>query len=156
MTDRERVDEAIATLPEREQQVIRLHYGFDDGQAKTLEEVGRVFGSSRQRAWQIEGKAIRLLRELTCTEDLRHIALPRTSDVTNWQPEYKLLRLVFEEQSSTKFCWCGEPVWIWGTCEKHYLGFREYARIELARRRAIALLFGRHGEVSDNGSTERA
>ena len=52
----------LDNLPEREQKVIRMRYGLDDGYNHTLEEVGYVFKVTRERIRQIEAKAIRRLR----------------------------------------------------------------------------------------------
>ena len=65
---RERLLEAISTLTEREQKIIRLRFGIDDGKYRTLEEVGREFGVTRERIRQIEVKAIRKLR-FRCTKN---------------------------------------------------------------------------------------
>ena len=59
---REDLEWAVSTLPDREQKVIRLRFGFDDGEPKTLEEVGKVFNVTRERIRQIESKALRRLR----------------------------------------------------------------------------------------------
>jgi RNA polymerase primary sigma factor len=53
---------AVATLPPRERELIALRYGLDDGQHRTLEEVGGIFGVSRERVRQIEVEALRKLR----------------------------------------------------------------------------------------------
>ena len=55
----------LSTLPEREAQVIALRFGLDGTQARTLEEVGRLFGVSRERVRQIEAKAMQKLRQPT-------------------------------------------------------------------------------------------
>jgi RNA polymerase primary sigma factor len=56
------IDDVLDSLSERERQVLRLRYGLDDGQARTLEEIGREFNVTRERVRQIEAKAIRKLR----------------------------------------------------------------------------------------------
>ncbi|MBF6133417.1 sigma-70 family RNA polymerase sigma factor [Nocardia otitidiscaviarum] len=60
---REQLAKALRTLPEREAQVLALRYGLDNGEPRTLEEVGRIFGVSRERVRQIEAKAMRTLRQ---------------------------------------------------------------------------------------------
>lgn len=54
---------ALGTLPERDAQVIALRYGLDGGEARTLDEIGRLFGVSRERVRQIEAKAMAKLRQ---------------------------------------------------------------------------------------------
>ena len=56
------IDEALAELNEREERVVRLRFGLDDGQIRTLEEVGREFGVTRERIRQIESKTLAKLR----------------------------------------------------------------------------------------------
>ncbi len=58
----ERVDEVLSGLSEREEQVIRLRFGIDDGYAHTLDQIGRAFGVSRERIRQIEERALNKLR----------------------------------------------------------------------------------------------
>lgn len=60
---RERVDQVLATLPAREARIIRLRFGLDQDRPYTLEEVGQKFGLTRERIRQIEGKALRHLRQ---------------------------------------------------------------------------------------------
>ena len=62
---REQIRKAISTLTPREQRVLELRYGLDDGRSRTLEEVGLEFGVTRERIRQIESKAIRKLRHPT-------------------------------------------------------------------------------------------
>jgi RNA polymerase primary sigma factor len=56
------VDEALGELSEREQEIVRMRFGLDDGQARTLEEVGKYFGVTRERVRQIEAKTLAKLR----------------------------------------------------------------------------------------------
>lgn len=59
---RDRLNEVLGELTDREERVIRLRYGLDDGKTHTLEEVGKEFGVTRERIRQIEAKAIKKLR----------------------------------------------------------------------------------------------
>jgi len=59
---KEQLVEVLSTLTEREQKVLRLRFGLDDGRARTLEEVGKEFNVTRERIRQIEAKALRKLR----------------------------------------------------------------------------------------------
>jgi RNA polymerase primary sigma factor len=65
------VGEALAELSEREQEVVRLRFGLDDGRPRTLEEVGRQFGVTRERVRQIESKTLAKLRHPLRSEKLR-------------------------------------------------------------------------------------
>lgn len=59
---REQLEDVLDTLTEREESVLRLRFGLDDGHTRTLEEVGKAFGVTRERIRQIEAKALRKLR----------------------------------------------------------------------------------------------
>ncbi|NIS32467.1 MAG: sigma-70 family RNA polymerase sigma factor, partial [Actinobacteria bacterium] len=59
---RDHIDHVLASLGERERAVVRLRYGLDDGEARTLEEVGRAFGVTRERVRQIEARTLAKLR----------------------------------------------------------------------------------------------
>ena len=59
---KEQLDEVLSTLTDREQKVLRLRFGLEDGRARTLEEVGKEFKVTRERIRQIEAKALRKLR----------------------------------------------------------------------------------------------
>ena len=59
---REKIDELLTGLNDQEQKVLRMRFGLDDDDPKTLEEIGKVFGVTRERIRQIEAKAIRMLR----------------------------------------------------------------------------------------------
>lgn len=63
--------EVIKSLTEREQKVILLRFGLEDGKPRTLEEVGKVFGITRERIRQIEAKALRKLRNPSKTKRLK-------------------------------------------------------------------------------------
>lgn len=68
---REQLIQALHKLTPREEKVIRLRYGLDDGRQRTLEEVGREFNVTRERIRQIEAKALRKLRNPTKSKKLR-------------------------------------------------------------------------------------
>jgi len=68
---REQLDDVLKTLTEREQRVLRLRFGLDDGRARTLEEVGQKFGVTRERIRQIEAKTLRKLRHPSRSKKLK-------------------------------------------------------------------------------------
>ena len=68
---REQLTEVLETLTEREQKVLRLRFGLDDGRPRTLEEVGRDFNVTRERIRQIEAKALRKLRHPSRSRKLK-------------------------------------------------------------------------------------
>ncbi|MEG0085474.1 MAG: RNA polymerase sigma factor RpoD, partial [Niameybacter sp.] len=68
---KEQLIEVLDTLTEREQKVLRLRFGLDDGRARTLEEVGKEFSVTRERIRQIEAKALRKLRHPSRSKKLR-------------------------------------------------------------------------------------
>lgn len=68
---KEQLSEVLGTLTEREQKVLRLRFGLDDGRARTLEEVGREFDVTRERIRQIEAKALRKLRHPSRSRKLK-------------------------------------------------------------------------------------
>ena len=68
---REQIEGVLHTLTEREKRVIRLRFGMDDGQARTLEEVGSEFGVTRERIRQIESKTLSKLRHPSRSQKLR-------------------------------------------------------------------------------------
>ena len=68
---KEQLVEVLGTLTEREQKVLRLRFGMDDGRARTLEEVGREFNVTRERIRQIEAKALRKLRHPSRSRKLK-------------------------------------------------------------------------------------
>ncbi|MBR3070211.1 MAG: RNA polymerase sigma factor RpoD [Lachnospiraceae bacterium] len=68
---KEQLDEVLGTLTEREQKVLRLRFGLDDGRARTLEEVGKEFNVTRERIRQIEAKALRKLRHPSRSRKLK-------------------------------------------------------------------------------------
>ena len=68
---REQLVEVLGTLTEKEQKVLRLRFGLDDGRARTLEEVGKEFNVTRERIRQIEAKALRKLRHPSRSRKLK-------------------------------------------------------------------------------------
>jgi RNA polymerase primary sigma factor len=68
---KENLVEVLSTLTDREQKVLRLRFGLDDGRARTLEEVGKQFEVTRERIRQIEAKALRKLRHPSRSRKLR-------------------------------------------------------------------------------------
>ncbi len=68
---RDQIADVLARLPERERQIIQLRYGLDDGRYRTLEEVGKEFGITRERIRQIESKVLRKLRHPAYGRSLR-------------------------------------------------------------------------------------
>jgi RNA polymerase primary sigma factor len=65
------VQDVLFTLNERERRVLQLRFGLEDGRSRTLEEVGREFGVTRERIRQIEAKALRKLRHPSRSDQLR-------------------------------------------------------------------------------------
>jgi RNA polymerase primary sigma factor len=68
---KEQIQEVLDTLTDRESRVLQLRFGLEDGRSRTLEEVGREFGVTRERIRQIEAKALRKLRHPTRSRKLR-------------------------------------------------------------------------------------
>ena len=68
---KEQLHEVLGTLTEREQKVLKLRFGLDDGRARTLEEVGKEFNVTRERIRQIEAKALRKLRHPSRSRKLK-------------------------------------------------------------------------------------
>lgn len=74
---KEQLEQVLETLTDREENVLRLRFGLDDGRTRTLEEVGKVFGVTRERIRQIEAKALRKLRHPSRSNQLRDF-------IANW------------------------------------------------------------------------
>ena len=68
---KEQVEDVLETLSEREAKVLQLRFGLEDGRSRTLEEVGKDFGVTRERIRQIEAKALRKLRHPMRSKKLR-------------------------------------------------------------------------------------
>lgn len=61
---KEQLEEVLSTLNEREQKVLKLRFGLEDGRTRTLEEVGKEFDVTRERIRQIEAKALRRIKTI--------------------------------------------------------------------------------------------
>ncbi|NDZ77289.1 RNA polymerase sigma factor [Streptomyces sp. SID10853] len=68
---RQHLEAVLSTLGERERKVVQLRYGLADGRPRTLEEIGRIFGVTRERIRQIESKTLNKLRDHACADQLR-------------------------------------------------------------------------------------
>ena len=68
---KEQLDEVLSTLTDREEKVLRLRFGLEDGRSRTLEEVGKEFNVTRERIRQIEAKALRKLRHPSRSKKVR-------------------------------------------------------------------------------------
>jgi RNA polymerase sigma factor (sigma-70 family) len=68
---RDQIDQVLGTLEARERAVLRMRYGLDDGTPRTLDEIGRAFGLSRERIRQIERETMAKLRHPSRSESLR-------------------------------------------------------------------------------------
>ena len=68
---KEQLSEVLSTLTPREERVLRLRFGLEDGRSRTLEEVGEVFNVTRERIRQIEAKALRKLRHPSRSKKLK-------------------------------------------------------------------------------------
>ncbi|WP_373302720.1 RNA polymerase sigma factor [Streptomyces litmocidini] len=68
---RRHLEDVLSTLGERERKVVQLRYGLDDGRPRTLEEIGRIFGVTRERIRQIESKTLSKLRDHAYADQLR-------------------------------------------------------------------------------------
>ena len=68
---KDEISQVLLTLTEREEKVIRLRFGLEDGKSRTLEEVGQMFGVTRERIRQIEAKALRKLRHPSRSRKLK-------------------------------------------------------------------------------------
>jgi RNA polymerase primary sigma factor len=68
---KEQMDDVLSTLSDRERQVLAMRFGLEDGRTRTLEEVGRAFGVTRERIRQIEAKALRKLRHPSRSKKLK-------------------------------------------------------------------------------------
>lgn len=68
---KEQIDEVLSTLTPREQRVLQLRFGLEDGRSRTLEEIGQEFELTRERIRQIEAKALRRLRHPSRSRKLK-------------------------------------------------------------------------------------
>lgn len=90
---KENIHEVLGTLTEREENVLRLRFGIDDGKVRTLEEVGRLLSVTRERVRQIEAKALRKLRHAPRSKKIdiyqRNIKHYFDDDTSSWVDELK-------------------------------------------------------------------
>ena len=68
---KDELNDVLLELTDREEKVLRLRFGLNDGQCRTLEEVGQIFGVTRERIRQIEAKALRKLRHPSRSRKLK-------------------------------------------------------------------------------------
>ena len=80
------VEEALGELSDREQEIVRMRFGLDDGQARTLEEVGKEFGVTRERIRQIEAKTLAKLRHPHAQPEAQGV--PRGGVIEGGFPEW--------------------------------------------------------------------
>ena len=90
---KEQLDEVLDTLTEREQKVLRLRFGMNDGRARTLEEVGKEFDVTRERIRQIEAKALRKLRHPSRSRKLRDYLDEEKRRLWNYQRDCRQLQI---------------------------------------------------------------
>ena len=90
---KEQLDEVLDTLTEREQKVLRLRFGMNDGRARTLEEVGKEFDVTRERIRQIEAKALRKLRHPSRSRKLRDYLDKEKRRLWNYQRDCRQLQI---------------------------------------------------------------
>ena len=90
---KEQLDEVLDTLTEREQKVLRLRFGMNDGRARTLEEVGKEFDVTRERIRQIEAKALRKLRHPSRSRKLRDYLDQEKRRLWNYQRDCRQLQI---------------------------------------------------------------
>jgi RNA polymerase primary sigma factor len=83
---RERTSRVLRTLSPREEKVLRMRFGIEDGSEHTLEEVGRCFDVTRERIRQIEAKALRKLRHSSRSKELRLLLSADASDALKSTP----------------------------------------------------------------------
>ena len=90
---REQLDEVLDTLTDREENVLRLRFGLDDGKMRTLEDVGKVFNVTRERIRQIEAKALRKLRQPSRNRNRFVILLKTKSEREIWLIQKSKLKI---------------------------------------------------------------
>lgn len=81
----------LDTLTDREENVLRLRFGLDDGRTRTLEEVGKVFGVTRERIRQIEAKALRKLRHPSRSKQLKDFGIKHHFKRRFWLSSHQCL-----------------------------------------------------------------
>ena len=84
----ETLRQVLNTLKPRERDILKLRFGIDDGRARTLEEVGEVYGLTRERIRQIEKKAIKKMRHPSRSKKLREYIKKWDVEVALWQIQF--------------------------------------------------------------------
>lgn len=99
-TIKEQIDEVLSSLSPREQRVLQLRFGLEDGRSRTLKEVGEEFHVGKERTRQIEAKALRKLRHPARARKLKDY-LDEEKPHAQYTPVDKLLRAIFGESIVT-------------------------------------------------------
>ena len=85
---KEQIDGVLSSLTPREQRVLQLRFGLEDGRSRTLEEVGKEFKVTRERIRQIEAKALRKLRHPSRSRKLK--------DYLEWEARQNQISIIYE------------------------------------------------------------
>jgi len=99
---KEQTESVLKTLTPREEKVIKMRFGLDDGSEHTLEEVGQSFAVTRERIRQIEAKALRKLRHPSRSRKLREFLVPQFgSEIRSQQTAQRTLGQIFRLETQS-------------------------------------------------------